>query len=57
MLKTTEVAVKASDFFYWREPVIIFCISGHNNGRRVETGAYAEFGDHGVRVGIYRREY
>lgn len=43
-------------FFYWREPVIIFCISGYN-GRRVETGAYAEIGDHGVRIGIYRKEY
>jgi hypothetical protein len=49
-----EVVVKVSNFFYWREPVIIFCISGYNNGSSIETGAYVEVGR--VRVGVYRRQ-
>ena len=55
MVETVEVAVKASDHFYGRKPVIIFCTSGPNSGSSSEYGAYVDV--RGVRIGVYKKQY
>ena len=56
MVETVGVAAMVSrNCFYWRQLVIMFCISGSKGNSSTEYGAYVEVG--GVRVGVYQKQY